>query len=153
MSLKDVTESLFLSITINILIATAIGYFANPLVIIDLQGFAETISEYYGFSIVFLLIIYIIVQVSKNKLSLNKLSSVHKYLLMNICFTATLLFFTMTPTFLTNDLLIFLISTCVVANIMIPFILIFDILFNINEKKIELWNKKCERFIKRFIKK
>ena len=123
-----------MSLTISILLSTAIQYFTDPSIF--LENFPKLLSENYGVSIVFLLIFYILLQLDIENVHLLELRKYHVFVLMNLMASTFLLFLILFPK-LFGGFLIILLTACITINIVFPSIyLSFTLGWNILFRKI-----------------
>lgn len=142
--INSINESIFLTITINIVIATAINYFMDPNIFTE--KLPKVMATFYSVSIVGLILCYVILQLIENYHSTDLYSSIHKvlnryqfFLLINLLLSGFILvlvgepksvdqFFSfLVPFFGETSISLNMITTFITFNIIIPYLYIIII--------------------------
>ena len=125
MKFNEVNDSMAFTITINVVIATAINYFMDKSIFTG--EFANALAELYGVSIIVLIFCYVFLQLIHPYLSESDLKSIHISLIINLFISNLLLLFTSYPLINFKYGLI-LIKIFIALNIAIP-ITLFIVLY------------------------
>lgn len=126
MKFNEVNDSMAFTITINVVIATAINYFMDKSIFTG--EFANLLAHFYGISIIVLIFCYVFLQLIHPYLR-NYLKYIHISLIINLFISNLLLLFTSYPPIYFkygfNRIIVF-----IALNITIPIIL-FIVLYSI----------------------
>lgn len=116
---KSIENSIFLSITLNIFIATALNFLIvnNHYFIKD--KFIPLIAKYYSISIIFLILSFVFYQFIKSELTDTESKSVLKRILFNILFSVLLVMTILFPEGF-GPFILFAVFISIIANILIP---------------------------------
>lgn len=95
MNIKNLNDSISISLTLTILLTTAITFIMDPRIFPE--GVGKVISSYYGLSIVFLLLIYVFLQFNFKSLSDAEIIKYTRYILFTLILNTTVLLFLMYP--------------------------------------------------------
>lgn len=118
MSLKELNQSISVSIAINIALATAVSFIADTTLFPS--GFIQKISGYYGLSIIFLLLIYVFLQLNQRFLSKVDLQRYNVFILFNLVLTTVFLAFIMYPRWINFGFVLLVMTVCITYNLLIP---------------------------------
>jgi len=123
MQFQDVNESISFTITINVVIATAINYFMDASTFTD--AFAELIARFYGISIISLIFSYIFLQLinsysKEGYFEESYFKFLHRFLILNLFFSNLLLLLISYPTIINFKYGLQLIIICISFNIGMP---------------------------------
>ena len=95
MKFNEVNDSIAFTITINVVIATAINYFMDKSIFTG--EFATALAEFYGVSIIVLIFCYVFLQLIHLHLSESYFKYMHISLIINLFISNLLLLFTSYP--------------------------------------------------------
>lgn len=149
---KPLSENIAFTITINIVIATAISVFMDTTVYEE--SFPSVLSQYYGLSIVCLIFCYIFLQMNSERRGLTFEESTHlnDLLLLNLFLTNVLFAIAISPSILrdlvnTNgdSALVYIISIIIVVNVLIPIMILLVMVAHLFEYLVETQRNKSAR--------
>jgi|GEM_PF-7117093 hypothetical protein len=118
MSVNNINDSINITITISILLSTAITFFMDKSIF--LEGFPQHVANWYGITIVFLVLSYIFLYLNHKFLNTKEIETYHKKIMVNLGFMVFSLFFIMYPRLIDPAISIILVVICITINLIIP---------------------------------